>query len=421
MKLTTFLLFFVLLWTAAPGQQVLDRIIAVVDREIITQSELNDRVNLLAMQNRVDANSPELRRQVLEGMITEKLVLAQALIDSITVTDKEVDQALEQQMQNFIRQVGSEARIEQLYGKSINRIKIEYKDEVRQQLLVQKVRQQREASLQVSHREVEEFYRVYRDSLPQVPEEFEVSHIFMVPRPDSTVEQTTRRVLQSIHDSIRAGGDFADFARRYSVDGTASGGGDLGWAKRGEYVREFEEALFSLSEGAMSGVIKTQYGYHIVQLLERRGESVRARHILLRVERGPEADSLTVQRLRTLRDSALAGTPFADLARRHSEDEETRQMGGDLGGVTADQLTPEFSATLLPLASGEIGQPARASVGTTYGWHVVWLRKRTPAHSMTLEQDYERVRQVALFVKRNQENARWVEELKRTIYLDIRL
>jgi len=149
---------------------MLDRIIAVVDREIITESELSDRVNFLALQNRLDAAAPELRKQVLDGMITEKLILAQALIDSVEVTDDEVARALDQQIQNFIRQVGSEQRVEQLYGKSINRIKREYRDEIRQQLLVQKVRQQREAGLQVTRREVEEFFAAYQDSLPQVPE-----------------------------------------------------------------------------------------------------------------------------------------------------------------------------------------------------------------------------------------------------------
>ena len=155
---------------SASVQTMLDRIIAVVDREIITESELSDRVNFLALQNRLDAAAPELRKQVLDGMITEKLILAQALIDSVEVTDDEVARALDQQIQNFIRQVGSEQRVEQLYGKSINRIKREYRDEIRQQLLVQKVRQQREAGLQVTRREVEEFFAAYQDSLPQVPE-----------------------------------------------------------------------------------------------------------------------------------------------------------------------------------------------------------------------------------------------------------
>ncbi|HAV24522.1 MAG: hypothetical protein A2X67_13495 [Ignavibacteria bacterium GWA2_55_11] len=405
----------------AQNTQVLDRIIAVVDKEIITESELNDRVTLVAMQNKLDAKAPGLRSEVLDGMITEKLVLAQALIDSIEVTDDEVTRALDQQVQNFVRQVGSEARVEQMYGKPISRIKREYRDQIRQQLLVQKVRQQRESGLQVTRRETEEFFTAYKDSLPQVPEEFFLSHVFVIPSPDSAVDRATRMKLKAILDSIRAGGDFADFARRYSIDGTAASGGEMPWAKRGEYVREFEEAVFSLQPGQISDVVKTQYGYHIVRLEERRGESVRVRHILLRIERGPESDSTAVRFLSLLRDSALHGKPFADLARSHSEDEETKAIGGDLGAVTADQLVPEFSAVVLPLNDGEISPPARASIGSSYGWHIVWLRKRVAAHAMNLEQDFERVSQVALYMKRNRLNTEWVEEMKRTIYVDVRL
>ncbi len=421
MRTPSLLSLMVVLSLSAPAQQMLDRIIAVVDKEIITESELNDRVALLAMQNRLDPNSPELKREVLDGMVTEKLILAQALIDSIEVTDAEITQALDQQIQNFIRQVGSESRVEQIYGKSVNRIRVEYRDEVKQQLLVQKVRQVRESKIDVTRREIEEFYEAYRDSLPEVPEEFTLSHIFMVPRPDSSIDAATRATLQSVLDSIKAGGDFADFARRYSSDGTASSGGDLGWAKRGDYVREFETAVFGLQEGQISGVIKTQYGYHIVQLMERRGESVRARHILLQLPRGAAADSLTVQRLRDIRQQILGGASFAELAKASSEDEDTKKLGGDLGSVTADQLVPEFATTVLPLKEGDISQPSRVTLGTSYGWHIVWLRKRVLAHPMTLEQDYERVKQVALYMKRNRKNLEWVEELKKTIYLDIRL
>ncbi len=405
----------------ATAQQVLDRIIAVIDKEIITESELNDRVSMLALQNRLDPASPELKRQVLDGMITEKLVLAQARIDSVEVKEEEVTQQLDQQIQNFVRQVGSEARVEQIYGKSVARIRVDYRDEVRQQLLVQKIQQQREASLQVTRREIEEFYEAYRDSLPQVPEEFTLSHIFMIPKPDSAIDAATRTKLRAILDSIKAGGDFAEFARRHSSDATASGGGDLGWAKRGDYVREFESTVFGLQEGQISGVIKTQYGYHIVQLMERRGESVRARHILLQLPRGPAADSSTVERLRDIRQQILDGASFREMARQYSEDQDTKKQGGDLGAVTADQLVPEFATTVLPMTEGEISMPARVTLGTSYGWHIVWLRKRVPAHAMTLEQDYERVKQVALYVKRNRKNAEWVEELKKKIYLDIRL
>lgn len=405
----------------ARSQTPIDRIVAVVDKEIITESELEDRIHFIGMQNNIDVSKPEVKKQVLDAMITDKLILAQALIDSIEVTDDEVARTLDQQIQNLVRQLGSEQRVEQTYGKPIGRIRREFRDEMRKQLLVQKIRQNREANLRVSRREVEEFYEAYKDSLPQVPDQYEMSHIFIVPKADTLVEQRIKTRMETILDSIRAGGDFADFAKRYSIDGTAANGGDLGWAKRGDYVHEFEEAVFSLKEGELSKVVKTQFGFHIIQLVGRRGESVHARHILMRIEKGPVSDSAAVQQLRALRDSVLHGSSFADLATRYSEDEETKATGGDLGTLTPEQLTAEFLDEVKNLKDGEIGQPTRVTLGSSYGYQIVFVRKKTPAHSTNFDQDYKRLEQLALYLKKTRQNNEWVEELKKNIYWESRL
>ena len=404
------------------AQTLVDRIVAVVDKEIITESELNERVTFLAVQNRIDPNQAGLRMQVLDGLISEKLILAQALIDSVEVTDDEVTRALDQQIANFVRQVGSEQRVEQMYGKSIGRIKREYRTEIKNQLLVQKIRQQREAAISVTHREVEDFFVSFKDSLPQVPEEFELSHIYIVPKPDTAVETKTRIVMQSILDSIHAGGDFADFAKRYSTDpGSAASGGDLGWEKRGVFVREFEETVFGMKEGDVSSIVKTQFGFHIIQLLGRRGESVHARHILMKIEKGPASDSAAVDTLRVLRHRALKGDSFAELASKYSEDEDTKTIGGDLGTLTADQLQPDFAKQIKEMKAGEISEPLRTVVGSSYGFHIVWMRRRTIPHAINLHDDFKRIEQLALYMKRNKQNAEWIDELKKTIYVNIRL
>ncbi|MCX7984612.1 MAG: peptidylprolyl isomerase [Bacteroidetes bacterium] len=423
MKNVIHLLMLVVIITPLPlwGQSLIDRIVAVVDKEIITESELNDRLTFVAMQNRIDPSTPGLKKQVLDAMINEKLTLAQARIDSIEVKDDEVTRTLEAQIQNLVRQLGSEQRLEQLYGKSIARIKREYRDEIRNQLLVQRVRQQREDKITVTRREVEEFYLAYKDSLPPVPEEYTISHIVSYPKPDSTAEVRTMNFLRAILDSIRAGGDFGEFARRYSVDATASSGGDLGWAKRGDYVRDFEEVVFSLKEGEISNVIKTQFGFHIVQLLERRGESVHARHILLRVEKNPVNDSAVVAHLRMLKQRAQSGESFAELARKYSEDNETKSIGGDLGTFTADQLNTDLVRMLQNMSEGEISDPSPITTGLTQGYHIVWLRKRKPSHAMNLQDDYRRLEQLALYMKRNKWYDQWIKELKHDIYVEIKV
>jgi peptidyl-prolyl cis-trans isomerase SurA len=415
-------LIFLMIPLTLSAQTLIDRIVAVVDKEIITESELSERVSFLAMQNRINPNQKGLRTQVLDGLISEKLILAQALIDSIEVTDDEITRALDQQIANFVRQVGSEQRVEQMYGKSIGRIKREYRTEIKNQLLVQKERQQREALISVTRREVEDFFISFRDSLPQVPEEYELSHIYIVPKPDTVVEAKTRQLMQSVLDSIHAGGDFADFAKRYSTDpGSAASGGDLGWEKRGVFVREFEETAFGLKEGDISGIVKTQFGFHIIQLIGRRGESVHARHILMKIDKGPASDSAAVDTLRALRERVLKGELFAELAGKYSEDEDTKSVGGDLGTLTVDQLQPDFAGQIRDMKAAEISEPQRTVVGASYGFHIIWMRKRTPPHAINIQDDYKRIEQFALYMKRNKLNAEWLDELKKTIYVDIRL
>ena len=408
--------------TRVAAQTAVDRIVAVVDKEIITEADLQERLTYIAIQNRMDPKTPGLRKQVLDGMIADKLVLAQAIIDSVNVTDEEVTRMLDQQFQNFIRQAGSEQQLEKVYGKPIARMKREYKPEMRKQLLIQRVRQQREANIQITRREAEEFYESYKDSLPKVPEELDLSHIFIIPKPDSALEEQSRKKLNVIRDSIVAGGDFADFARRYSQDGSAPSGGDLGWAKRGVvFVPEFEEAVFALKEKEISPVVKTEFGYHLIQLLERRGESVHARHILFRTEKGPASDTAAVGRLRELRGRVLKGESFAELARKYSEDDDTKSVGGDLGTVAVDQLEADFAPVVKDLKPGEISQPHRVSLKSLYGYQIVLLKKRTAPHAVNMNDDYRRIEQMALYMKRNRLNSEWIEQLKSSIYWEPRL
>jgi peptidyl-prolyl cis-trans isomerase SurA len=411
----------VLIVGVLPSQTRIDRIIAVVDKEIITESELMERVMLTALQNRLDPQDPELRKDVLDALIAEKLVLAQAYIDSIQVTDEEVTRQLDQQINALIQRAGSQERLEQVYGMPLARIKRESREIMRKQMLVARVRQAKENAIQISRREVEDFFHAYKDSLPRIPTEFELSHIFVSPKPDTAVEQQTRAFLAAVLDSLRKGADFAEFARRYSQDGSAAAGGDLGWAKRGDYVREFEEVLFSLKENQISDIVKTQFGFHIIQLLGRRGESVHARHILRRIERGPASDSAAVIFLDSLRARILKGESFADLAKAYSEDPETRPLGGNLGRASIDQLQEPLASIVKDLKEGEISAPHRVPHGASYGYQIVMVRKRIPEHAPNLETDYRRIEQIALQFKKARISMEWIEELKKTIYWEVRL
>lgn len=411
------------LFTMAGAQQSLDRIIAVVDREVITESDLNFTVQQLAVQNRLDPTSKELRDRVLEGMINDKLVLAQAIEDSVIVSDEEVTERLEQQISRMTNQVGGQQKLEELYGMTVNRMKrdFQFRELIRKQMLVQKIQQQRQMQLTVSRREVEEFFDTYKDSIPTVPEEFELSHIYIEPKPDSTVLHDLAVTAQKIADSIKAGGDFADFAKRYSSDGSAEQGGDLGFARRGSFVKEFEESAFTLAENEISKPVRTQFGYHIIQLVERRGDAVRTRHILFPIQKSQANDDSTIAQLNRIRDAALNGEKFGVLARKYSEDNDTKDIGGDLGRVAADQLDPSFQDFVKEAKVDDISEPRRIAVQNKYGYHIIYVRSITAEHTINLNDDYKRLEQLALQFKLSATYDRWVDDLRKTIYWEKKL
>jgi peptidyl-prolyl cis-trans isomerase SurA len=411
------------LFSAAHAQQSLDRIIAVVDREVITESDLNFTVQQLAVQNRLDPASKELRERVLDGMINDKLVLAQAIEDSVIVTDEEVTERLEQQINRMMYQVGGQQKLEEVYGMTVNRMKrdFQFRELIRKQMLVQKIQNQRQMQLSVSRREVEEFYATYKDSIPQVPMEFELSHIYIEPKPDSTVLKELVTKVQKIADSIKAGGDFAAFAKRYSSDGSAEQGGDLGFARRGSFVKEFEEVAFTLGVNEISKPVKTQFGYHIIQLVERRGDAVRTRHILFPLQMSQANDDTAIAQLGRIRDSVMKGGNFGVMARLYSEDNDTKDIGGDLGRVAADQLDPAFADFVKGSKAGDISEPRKLTVQNKYGYHIISVRSVTPEHAITLESDYKRLEQLALQFKLSTTYEHWVEELRKTIYWEKKL
>ncbi|MFZ1083259.1 MAG: SurA N-terminal domain-containing protein, partial [Candidatus Kryptoniota bacterium] len=154
----------------AQNKPVLDKIVAVVGNEIILKSELDYQVQLLAYQNKLDANDPSLRSRVLEGLVDDKLILAQAILDSVTVADDEVNRELDSRIQNLIKQLGSQEKVEEVYGMSINKIRSEFRDEMRKQLIIQKLKQQKFGDMKVSSVDVRDFYGTYKDSIPEIPE-----------------------------------------------------------------------------------------------------------------------------------------------------------------------------------------------------------------------------------------------------------
>ena len=394
--------------------QVLDRVLAVVGDDIILQSELDNQVLFYVQSNKLTEPTPEIRDQVFQSMINEKLIVAKAIEDSVVVSDDEVQQQLDGVIKENIQRVGSEARLEELYGMPISRIKREFREQMRKNLLANRLQQQRFGSTSVTKREVEEFYQTYNDSIGKVPEEVELSHIYIKPKFNAEEKELARQKLQSLVDSIKAGIPFEDLARRHSEDpGSAPEGGDLGFVRRGQFVKEFETAAFALKAGETSGIVETDFGLHVIQLLERRGDAVHARHILIRMQRTPESDTLAIAFLDSLKVKVLAGESFAELARRYSEAKESAALGGYLGKFDLEsQVQRDLYPVIVNLKEGEISEPARLE----NGFHIVLMKRRIPEHVVSLDQDYSRLEALAMNFKRNREYLAWIAELRTSIY-----
>jgi peptidyl-prolyl cis-trans isomerase SurA len=357
-------------------------------------------------------------------MIEEKLLYAQAALDSIIISDEEVNASLENQLNYFISQYGSQEKLEQVYGMTIDKIKRELRDEVRKSLMSNRVQQKHFSQIDVTRREVEEFYNTYKDSLALIPEKFELAHIFINPQKGERLKAKAREFAESLLDSIKNGGDFAALAKKYSDDpGSAAKGGELGFVKRGVFFPEFEAAAFQLEEGELSEVVESPVGFHIIQMLERRGESIKTRHILIKVKSDDEADLRAIEQLNEIRDSLMQGEKsFEYFARKYSDDQETAKMGGKLGTFEVSQLDKTLRDRVYGMSIGEISFPKRLELDNkSYGYHIIKVVNRTPEHKATLEGDYEELKRLAMYHKRQKLYKEWINELKDKIYWEVRI
>lgn len=406
------------------AQQALDKIVAVVDNEIILQSELDFQVGIFASQRQIDPSTPGLKEQLLNTMIEEKLIYAQADLDSITITEDEINQRIDYQINSFVQQYGSIANIEKIYGMSIDRIKRELRDEVRKSLMSQRLQEKNFGRVQASRREVEEFFDVYKDSIGIIPEKLTIYHIFQNPKASAKLKQKFYDKAVSLLDSIKAGADFSELAKNYSDDpGSAAQGGDLGFVKKGVFYPEFEEAAFKLNINEISTVIESPVGFHIIQLMEKRGESIHTRHILVKIKADEDADLQTIDFLSEVRDSIQKGLgTFQEYAKKYSEDKDSSPFGGELGDFYISQLDKALLDAVGKLKQGEIGFPRRLEYAPgTYGYHVVWLKARVPQHKASLTDDYAEVKKLADENKKQIEYTKWIETIKSKIYWEVRI
>lgn len=412
------------LYTIAFGQQVADKVIAVVDNEIILKSELDFRVNMEAAQKNLDPANQDLQKAILNQLIEEKLLYAQAELDSIVVREEQITEVLENQINYFINQYGSKERLEQLYGMPVEKIKRTLRDDTRKSLMAQMMQQKKFSEMQVTRKEVVEFFDQFKDSLSIVPDKYQMAHIFQNPQTGERIKNKAKELAVKLLDSLKKGADFAELAKKFSDDpGSASQGGDLGFVKRGVFYPEFESVAFSLAPNQLSGIVESPVGYHIIQLLERRGESIHSRHILVKLKSDDEADLQAIEFLTEIRDSIIKGiNSFEYYAKKYSDDKETGKFGGELGTFEVGQLDKSLTDVIYKLNEGDISYPKRLEIDqNNYGYHIVKLMKRIPEHKPNLDLDYNEIKRIAEYYKKQKLYSKWIQELKEKIFWEVRI
>lgn len=419
------LLLLLLMGHAARGQQVLDRIVAIVDDGVILESEIVQGAYLMAMQMQIDVNkNPKefvnLKRNTLTNLVTQKLLLIQAEKDTIKAEERQVEAYLQQQMQGIIQQLGSEQKVEEYFGSSLSKIRRNYREEIEKNLRATQVRKLKLDNIKIGRREAEEFFKVHKDSIGKIQETVDLSHILITPKAGEAAKNVAREKINGILQRVQKGDDFAELAKEFSQDpGSGSAGGDLGFMARGELERPFEEAAFALQPGQISDVVETRYGFHVIKMEERRGEKIRVRHILITPKATREDEVAAADSIKSVAKQLKAGVPFEDLVRLFSEDASTNQLKGHLGTFEIDQLkerAKEFVYAIKDIKEGNYSEPVR----TQYGFHILRVNRREPARELSMEKDFERIQRMALEFKKQKTFESWVTEIKENVFVEIK-
>jgi peptidyl-prolyl cis-trans isomerase SurA len=416
---------FIILISTVQSQQVFDGIAAIVGDDIVLISDINALITQYSFQNKIDiTKQPDLYQklgeQFLKTLIDQKLLLIKADEDTIEADEDRIEQSLKQQIDYMIQQAGSESNLEEYYSAPIYKIKNDIRKELRNQMRIGILREKKFSKISVSRTDVEVFYKVYKDSLPGRKPSVDISHILMQITPSKQSIENAYNRMTEIKAKIENGEDFSKLAEQYSEDhGSAKNGGELGFVSRGTFVKEFEETAFALNKGEISDIIQTQFGFHIIQLLERQGERVNARHILIQVEPTPQDEQRVKAKLSAIRQIILnEDSSFTEMAVKYSDDPNVEKDKGHLGTFEEGGFQiKEFETAIQNMKVGDISEP----FPTEFGYHVVLLNRRNEARTLSLTDDWEQIEQWALQNKREREFSTWLAGLRNEIPVVIKL
>lgn len=431
MKYISFLLtvFFLLLGSfAANGQPiVIDEVIAIVGDKKVLHSDIEKAI--LQMKEQGEQVSAQTRCMVLEQLLTQKLLMNQAEVDSLVVTDAQIEGELDSRMQYFVNVFGTQEKLESYFNKSVIEIKQDSREEIREMLLSREMRRKITEGLSVTPSEVKAYYRdLPQDSLPYIDAEVEFNQILIYPRSSEQAIIDAREKLLNIREKILNGESFVTQAVINSEDGSAIRGGDIGWMAKAELDPEYAKAAFALKKGAISKIVESSFGFHLIQCIDKTEDRIHTRHILVKPKVDPEEAKVAIARLDSIvRLVRLDSLKFEDAAKMHSEDEDTRISGGQAvnnmrGGVRweLDEFQPQEFKIINNLKIGEISDPYETI--DTKGkvvYKVIWLKKRTNPHVGNLKEDYNLFKNRTMQIKEQERVNEWLEDKIKTTYIRI--
>lgn len=415
---------------------VADKIVAVVNDHVVLKSDVDRRTFEYLQSTPGLTFSEELWYDVLESMVDNFVIVEKARLDSVVVSDDEVNRQLDQRTRLLIQRAGGEEQLERALGKSLVQLRSEYREQFRQEMVADRMRQLQSGKTNITRPEVEAYFRtIPQDSLPMIPEMIELAHIVSTPPPKSGALNRALVLATAVRDSIvNHGSDFEEMARRYGEDNTAVRGGLLPLMPLNDLVAEYSAAAAALQPGEVSQVVKTAFGYHVIRLNRRVADQIETNHILIRVREDDMDDQFSIDFLTAVRDSIVSGqATFAQMARRHSDDKLTAPSGGRLVNpqsgqrkLVLEELDPALYRTVLLLEKdGDVSEPRSFSTGQPgaeqRAYRIVRLIQRIPEHKANLEQDYEIIRSSALQQKQMREMGKWIENIRKEVYVEYKV
>ncbi len=421
------LLFFITPVLAQEGF-VVDKIIAKVDNYIVLKSELElGYQGYLAEGN---AANEEAKCEIFNRLILNKLMVAKAEIDSVLVTDIEVDATTEQRMGMILQNSGnSPEQLERAYGKTLEQIKVELREQIREQLLARQMTARITDDLTVTPSEIKKFFsKIPKDSLPFFSSDVEVAQIVRVAKVSESQEQLTIARLQELRERILKGENFTELAMKNSDDPTAQyNGGEMGYVGRGAMVPQFEAQAFKLKLGEISQPFKSSFGFHIMQLIDRRGNEYNSRHILIFAT--PSADDIARAEkfLDSLREKIInEKLKFEQLAKEYSDDDATKGMGGfftDADGsikISLRDIDPVVYINIDTMKVGNISKPlAYRTDDQKDAVRILYYKKKLPPHEANLKDDWNRIQSAALAEKKDIALEKWFAKARKDVFINI--